>query len=144
MTVMEIPDIELITLTEAPAVSLTPGATTRIQKLLQDRDLPDHGLRVFVSGGGCSGMQYGMALEGQPREFDSVFEQDSVKVVIDPTSMQYLYGAVIDYVDNLMGGGFKIDNPNAVTSCGCGHSFRTTAAPATSASGGGCGSGCGN
>ena len=138
MSVMEKRDIELITLTEAPAVSLTPGATAHIQKLLEERSLPDHGLRVFVSGGGCSGMNYGMALEGQPREFDSVFEQDGVKVVIDPTSMQYLYGAVIDYVDNLMGGGFKIDNPHAVASCGCGHSFRTTAAPATAASGGGC------
>jgi iron-sulfur cluster assembly protein len=82
-------------------------------------------------------MQYGMAIEGNPREFDTTVELDGVKVYIDPTSMMYLGGATVDYVDNLMGGGFRIDNPNAVSTCGCGHSFRTSGSPA--ASGGGCG-----
>jgi iron-sulfur cluster assembly protein len=88
-------------------------------------------------------MQYGMAIEGNPREVDTTVELDGVKVYIDPTSMMYLGGATIDYIDNLMGGGFRIDNPNAVSTCGCGHSFRTTGSAAPAASGGGCGApGC--
>ncbi|MBI4771046.1 MAG: iron-sulfur cluster insertion protein ErpA [Chloroflexi bacterium] len=136
---MDKPDLQPFE--EEPAITLTGAAADRIGKLLKERNLPDHALRVFVSGGGCSGMQYGMALEGEPREYDAIFEQGGVRVVIDPTSMQYISGAVVDYVDNIMGGGFKIDNPNAVASCGCGHSFRTAGSPAA-ASGGGCG--CGN
>jgi iron-sulfur cluster assembly protein len=80
-----------------------------------------------------------MSLEANPREFDNVVDNGGVKLYVDPTSMMYLSGARIDYVDNLMGGGFRIDNPNAVSTCGCGHSFRTSGD--TSASGGGCGSG---
>jgi iron-sulfur cluster assembly protein len=107
-------------------VTLTPAAVSRVRKLLEERQLPDHALRVFISGGGCSGMQYGMALEGQPRDSDHRFAFEGVPVVVDPVSMDYLAGATIDYIDDLMGGGFKIDNPNAVASCGCGHSFRTS------------------
>jgi iron-sulfur cluster assembly protein len=129
---------------ETPALTLTPVAAGKVKGILAERNLPDHGLRVFVSGGGCSGMQYGMAIEGSPREFDTIVELEGVKLIIDPTSMMYLGGSVIDFVDNLMGGGFKIENPNAVSTCGCGHSFRTSGSPAQ-ASGGGCGSdGCGH
>ncbi|MDP7259629.1 MAG: iron-sulfur cluster assembly accessory protein [Anaerolineales bacterium] len=119
---------------------LTPSAREHVSKLLTERKMPDYGLRVFVSGGGCSGMQYGMALEAEPREFDTIVEADGVKVFLDPTSLMYMRGASIDYVDNLMGGGFSIDNPQAVASCGCGHSFRTadSASAPTAASGGGC------
>lgn len=117
-------------------INLTAAAAERIRSLLKERNVPDHALRVFVAGGGCSGLQYGMALEGQPKEYDTLIESDGVKVVVDPSSAMYLSGATIDYVDNLMGGGFRIDNPNAVASCGCGHSFRTTNSGAT---GGGCG-----
>ncbi len=125
---------------ETPAITLTPVAAAKIKSILAERNLPSHGLRVFVSGGGCSGMQYGMAIEGNPREFDTKIEVDEVKVYIDPTSLMYLGGAIIDYVDNLMGGGFRIDNPNAVSTCGCGHSFRTSGSAAPAASGGcGCG-----
>ncbi len=106
-------------------ISLTDGAVARVRALLEERELPGHALRVFISGGGCSGMQYGMALEGEPRENDHRFAFDGVEVVVDPMSMTYLSGAVIDYMDDLMGGGFRIENPNAVSSCGCGHSFRT-------------------
>jgi len=95
-------------------------------------------LRVFVSGGGCSGMQYGMAFEETPKEFDKVVAVDGVSLIIDSTSLMYLQGATIDYVDSLMGGGFRIDNPNAVSSCGCGSSFRTTNSGGESS--GGCGS----
>lgn len=122
-------------------VVLLPGAANKLKEILTSRNMASAGLRVFVSGGGCSGMQYGMAIEKEPGEFDTVFEQHGVKIFVDPTSMMYLSGASIDYVDNLMGGGFRIENPNAVSSCGCGHSFRTSgqAAPEQHASGGGCG-----
>jgi iron-sulfur cluster assembly protein len=128
-------------------VQLTDGAIKMVKDLLEQKDVPDHGLRVFVSGGGCSGMQYGMALEAEPGPFDNVVEQGGIKVFIDPTSMMYLEGCTIDYVDSLMGGGFHIDNPNAVSTCGCGHSFKTgnqgaqQSASAGAAAGGACGCG---
>ena len=135
MSVIEAPETQTTDIEEA-GIILLPAAASKIRALLTERNLPDHALRVFVAGGGCSGMQYGMAIEPQAGEFDSTFESDGVKVFIDPTSMMYLAGASIDYVDNLMGGGFRIDNPNAVTTCGCGHSFRTQGSPEASASGG--------
>jgi iron-sulfur cluster assembly protein len=106
-------------------ITVTPLAVEKIGGLLAEKELTDHGLRVFVSGGGCSGMQYGMAFEGNPRESDTIVEVGGIKVIVDPVSLPYLQGSCIDFVDNLMGGGFAIDNPNAVSSCGCGHSFRT-------------------
>jgi iron-sulfur cluster assembly accessory protein len=109
---------------------------------LVQKNVPDYGLRVFVAGGGCSGMQYGMALEAEARDYDHVIEREGVKIFIDPTSMMYLEGASIDYVDSIMGGGFKIENPNAVTSCGCGTSFKAKNGGAyEGAAGGGCGCG---
>lgn len=104
---------------------VTPAAVGIIRNLMEQRGIPGHALRVFVSGGGCSGLQYGMAFEPAPRDFDAVVETDGVRLLVDPTSLMYLQGATIDYVDSLMGGGFRIDNPNAVSSCGCGHSFKT-------------------
>ncbi len=121
---------------ETQAITLTSAAAAKVRALLTEKNLPDHGLRIFVSGGGCSGMQYGMALEGKPSEFDTVIETEGVKLVVDPTSMMYLGGVSVDYVDNLMGGGFRIDNPNAVATCGCGHSFRTTGSAGASDSAG--------
>jgi iron-sulfur cluster assembly protein len=118
-------------------LTLLPAAAQKIQSLLAERNLTEHGLRVFVAGGGCSGMQYGMAIEKDAGEFDSVIEAHGVRIFIDPTSMMYLSGATVDYVDNLMGGGFRIENPNAVSTCGCGHSFRTSGS--AGASSGGCG-----
>ncbi len=114
---------EIETATES--ITLTDAAIGVIKNLLVQKNVPDYGLRVFVSGGGCSGLQYGMALEPEARPYDNVFEQGGVKVFVDPTSMMYLNQATIDYEDSLMGGGFKIDNPNAVSACGCGHSFKT-------------------
>ena len=121
----EIPTAELPAEIVAPTIVVTASAAARVQRLLEERQLSGHALRVFVSGGGCSGMQYGMALEGQPRDTDHRFGFGGVDVVVDPVSMDYLSGVTIDYVDDLMGGGFKIENPNAVSSCGCGHSFKT-------------------
>lgn len=136
-------DVNVIDQTEE--IQLTQTAASMIQNLLVQKNVPDHGLRVFVSGGGCSGMQYGMALEAEPRPYDHVVELDGVKMFIDPTSMMYLAGSVVDYEDNLMGGGFRIDNPNAVSTCGCGHSFKTgahqDAGASSQAGGGGCGCG---
>lgn len=124
MAILERPDIQDITTDEA-IITVTPSAVAIIKNLLTQRDIPDHALRVFVAGGGCSGLSYGMAFENNFQEFDTLVTVDDVKVVIDPTSMMYLQGATIDYVDSLMGGGFRIENPNAVSSCGCGSSFRT-------------------
>lgn len=143
MSVIEAPTLPLIEETPAEGITLLPAAIRKVQSLFVERNLTGHALRVFVAGGGCSGMQYGMAIEKETGEFDSVYEFEGVKVVVDPTSLMYLNGATVDYVDNLMGGGFRIDNPNAVASCGCGHSFRTAGSPAA-ATGGGCGNGCGH
>jgi iron-sulfur cluster assembly protein len=140
MSVVEAPETQTTEIEEA-GITLLPSAVNKFRALLAERNLPDHALRVFVAGGGCSGMQYGMALEREGGEFDHVFEQGGVRVLVDASSMMYLAGATIDYVDNLMGGGFRIENPQAVSTCGCGHSFRTTGAGGASESsgGGGCG-----
>ena len=122
---------------DAPVLNVTSSAVTVIRNLLTEREIPNHALRVFVSGGGCSGMQYGMAFEESPRDYDRVVEVDGVRLLVDPTSLMYLQGATIDYIDSLMGGGFRIDNPNAVSSCGCGHSFRSDEGEGEA----GCGSG---
>lgn len=110
---------------QTPELTLTPAAAEAVRGLLRDRKVEGHALRVFVTAGGCSGQQYGMALEGNPRESDQIFEQHGVRVVVDEVSIGYLRGANIDYVNDVMASGFKIDNPNATSSCGCGHSFRT-------------------
>ena len=139
MTTTPIETIEVTQVTEA--VTLSPNAADKLRQILLEKNLPDHGLRVFVAGGGCSGLQYGMAFEGQPRDMDTIIDQSGLKVYVDPVSLEYLYGATIDYVDGLMGAGFRIDNPNAVAACGCGSSFRTKSSGEAPA-GGGCG--CGN
>lgn len=138
MSVIE-QEISQTTIDTTPVLSVTPSAVEVIRNLLQQRNIPNHSLRVFVSGGGCSGMQYGMAFEESPKEFDKVVAIDGVSLIVDSTSLMYLQGATIDYVDSLMGGGFRIENPNAVSSCGCGSSFRTNNDSGEST--GGCGSG---
>ncbi len=134
--------IEMFEVAEQAAMTLTTLAETKLRDLLQSRNIPNHGLRVFVAGGGCSGLQYGMAFEAQAREFDTVVNQNGVKLFIDPTSLMYLGGASIDFIDSLMGGGFKIENPNATAACGCGSSFKTKDSGSTE-EGASCGSGCG-
>jgi iron-sulfur cluster assembly protein len=123
---------------EAPAILLTELAASKLQNILAEKNMPDHGLRVFVAGGGCSGLQYGMAFESQPRDMDTVIDAHGLRVYVDPVSLDYLYGASIDFVDSLMGGGFRIENPNAVAACGCGQSFRTKSSGEAPA-GGSCG-----
>lgn len=134
--------VESIETTEvAQAVTLTPMAAEKLHAILLEKNLPDHGLRVFVSGGGCSGLQYGMAFESQARDMDTIVDAHGMKVYVDPVSLDYLYGSTIDYVDGLMGAGFRIDNPNAVAACGCGSSFRTKSSGEVPAGGS---YGCGN
>jgi iron-sulfur cluster assembly accessory protein len=130
----------LLEQTQTDQITLTAAAAGAVRELLAKRNLEGYALRVFVSGGGCSGYQYGMALEGNIRDSDLVYEQHDVKLVVDEISINYLRGSTVDYVDEIMGSGFKIDNPNAVASCGCGNSFRTKEeADASYDSGGGCG-----
>src|SRR5258708_35186568 len=100
--VLETTDIDA-TVEEATAISLAPAAQTQLKPVLQERNIPDYGLRVFVAGGGCSGLQYGMAFEAKARDFDTVIDQGGVPLFVDPTSMMYLAGASVDYVDSLMG-----------------------------------------
>ena len=138
--VLEMVDTTVVA--EEQAMNLTDAAQSKLKQLLQERNIPNYGLRVFVAGGGCSGLQYGMAFEAVARDFDTVVDQNGVKLFIDPTSMMYLAGASVDYVDGLMGAGFKIENPNATASCGCGSSFRTKDSGSTDQEEEGCGSGC--
>ena len=127
--------------TDDAALLVTSAATGIIRDLLEQRAIPDHALRVFVTGGGCSGLQYGMAFQETAEAGDTVVQADGVRLLVDPASMMYLRGATIDYVDSLIGGGFRIENPNAASSCGCGHSFRSDEQGGADANGcGTCGS----
>jgi iron-sulfur cluster assembly accessory protein len=110
---------------EQAVVQLTPDAQVRLKELLAKEGNPKLALRIFVSGGGCSGMQYGMAFDDNRREDDLVIDQDGVQVIVDDFSAPYIMGSEIDYVDSLMGAGFTVHNPNAVHSCSCGSSFDT-------------------
>lgn len=110
---------------QSSAVTLTDEAAKQLKTLIAGESSPDVALRVFVSGGGCSGMQYGMALDETIRPNDQVVEAGGVRVLIDEFSLPYLEGSEIDYVNSLMGAGFTVHNPNAVRSCSCGHSFDT-------------------
>lgn len=108
-------------------IVLTPTAEDMLSKVMTEKGLDGYALRVFVSGGGCSGLSYGMTFAEGPEIGDQIFEAGGVQVVVDPGSISYLDGAEIDYIDSLMGGGFRIENPNAVRSCACGSSFQTSA-----------------
>jgi iron-sulfur cluster insertion protein len=104
-------------------VTMAPGAVAKIKELIAEENNPNLKLRMFVSGGGCSGMQYGFTFEEQGQEDDFVLEFDGVVLLIDSMSSQYLHGAEVDYTESLQGSQFSIKNPNAQTSCGCGSSF---------------------
>ena len=129
-------------LTATPLVSLTEAAATKVKQLLADET--DVGvLRIAIQGGGCSGFQYGLGFDTAAAEGDLEFEQHGVTVVVDPFSAPYLQGAEVDYVDSIQAAGFAVNNPNAVASCGCGHSFQVAEGEEPEGSAGaGCGSGC--
>ncbi|HEY85802.1 MAG TPA: iron-sulfur cluster assembly accessory protein [Chloroflexi bacterium] len=103
-------------------ITLTQPASKKLQDIMIEKGIEDYALRVFVSGGGCSGLSYGMTFAETLEVTDQVLHTDGIKVIADPASMQYLPGVEIDYVDSLMGGGFRIENPNAAQTCSCGSS----------------------
>jgi len=119
-------DIGLRTVqTSAPLLSISEAAANRLQAMMREKDLVGYSLRVFVSGGGCSGLQYGMTFDDEARDGDAVWDVYGLQMLVDPVRARYLIGASIDYQqDNMLAGAFQIDNPNAVSSCGCGHSFK--------------------
>jgi iron-sulfur cluster insertion protein len=104
-------------------IVVTENAAKRIAVLKQQEEAADAFLRIAVSGGGCSGFQYGMSFDDQQNPDDFVFERDGVQVVVDDTSLDLLNGAEVDFVEDMMGAAFQIRNPNAASSCGCGNSF---------------------
>lgn len=105
-------------------LQLTDVAATKVAEFLEKHERPDALLRVRVVGGGCSGFQYQLALDDESRDGDQVIEQNGVKMLVDERSLPYLNGTEIDYVEDLMGAGFRFNNPQAVSSCGCGESFQ--------------------
>ena len=109
MTITEKSDIKTL--------DLTQKAAEAVKDLLEKRNLDGYALRIFIQGGGCSGFQYGMALDNNIREQDKVIEDHGIRVIIDDVSMSYMHGATIDYIEDAMGSGFKIDNPNSIASC---------------------------
>jgi iron-sulfur cluster assembly accessory protein len=109
---------------ETSIINMTPAAADKVRELLSQENDPSLALRVFVAGGGCSGLQYGMTLD-EEQEGDTVIPISGFSILVDEMSMGYIDGSEIDYVDSLMGAGFTVNNPNAVSSCGCGHSFKT-------------------
>ena len=129
-------------------ISLTENAAEAVRELIEDRELEGYGLRVFVAGGGCSGFQYGMSLEKDLIENDTVLEQYGVKLMVDDVSIQYLAGATVDYINTEHGSGFQVDNPNPLpaSSCGCGgdeaKAESSCSCGGNGHGGGGCGCGC--
>ncbi len=107
----------------SPAISLTPAAAKRIAWMIEREDQDGLVFRVSVTGGGCSGFQYGFSFDDTVGSDDLIFEKDGVKAVVDETSLELLGGAEIDFVEELVGSYFQVNNPNASSSCGCGSSF---------------------
>ena len=129
---------------KASPITLTDRAAQELKSLLQEQEKPEAALRVWVAGGGCSGLQYGMAIDdAEAEEGDNVLHDHEIKIYVDALSVRYMTGSVVDYIDDQFGGGFKIENPNAVKSCGCGSSFSVEEQGMEGLdNGGGCGS-CG-
>jgi len=106
-------------------VTVTEKAAEKIHEFMKEEKENPQYLRVYVQGGGCSGLSYGMGFETKPDEDDTIIEETGVKLLIDSMSQDHLKGASIDYIESLMGSGFKINNPNVTKSCSCGSSFTT-------------------
>lgn len=130
--------------TSEKIVTLSPLAIERVKEFItRDKKANANGLRVFVMPGGCSGYQYGMVLENVAKSDDLSWSESGINVYVDTQSAKMLQGAHIDFVETVQGSGFKIDNPNAVSSCGCGNSFETEGAAHTHEAGGcDCGGAC--
>ncbi|HLH08501.1 MAG TPA: iron-sulfur cluster assembly accessory protein [Terriglobales bacterium] len=120
MATTTVPNVET---TKKYPVQLTPTAVAKVKEIMAQQNPVPAGLRVGVVGGGCSGFSYSMAFENGAGMMDKVFDIDGLKVYVDATSMMYLQGCNIDYVETLEGAGFKFENPNVKSTCGCGSSF---------------------
>lgn len=110
--------------TAAQALLLTPMAVTKVKEIMAKQPEQFEGLRIAVVGGGCSGFQYHMGFEKAPGLNDQVLEFDGLKVIVDNNSLNYIRGCEVDYVEGMQGTGFKFNNPNATSTCGCGESFK--------------------
>lgn len=108
--------------TKEMVVTLTDKAADKVKKLLEKENKQGYGLRVGITPGGCSSYMYEIGIEKKPKENDMVIEEKGVKVFINPESISFMKGSIVDYLDSLTNAGFKINNPNVKTSCGCGHS----------------------
>ena len=108
---------------KAAPITLTPNAIKKVKEIMAQQDPLPVGLRVGVVGGGCSGFSYSMSFENNAGLMDKTFDMDGLKVYVDATSVMYLQGCTVDYVETLEGAGFKFDNPNVKSTCGCGSSF---------------------
>ena len=117
------PNVESTPIRKAPPLNLTPNAIHKVKEIMAQQNPVPTGLRVGVVGGGCSGFQYSMSFENSAGMMDKVYDFDGLKVYVDATSVMYLNGAIVDYVETLEGAGFKFENPNVKTTCGCGSSF---------------------
>jgi iron-sulfur cluster insertion protein len=112
-----------VALAETPTVAVTPSAAKRIAEILREDGNPKMMLRIAVSGGGCSGFQYGFTLDDTRNDDDIVVQRDGVTVLVDSTSVEFMKGAEVDFVEDMIGASFQIKNPNATSKCGCGSSF---------------------
>lgn len=122
-------------------ISISDFGAEKARGILANSGKENAGVRVFIKSGGCSGYQYGMAIDDRELEGDVIVFDKGVKLVVDQMSFPLLRGSEVDFEENMMGGGFKVNNPNATSSCGCGHSFRTDGAQSPDGEGsGGCGS----
>lgn len=125
---------------EVCPISLTDSAISHVSSILSENSDVNLRLRIYVSGGGCSGLQYGMALDTEVDPDDTIFDHEGVAIVLSAYDQKYLLGSIVDFIDTPMGGGFKVTNPNAVKSCGCGSSFSVEDDVVGKTVTGGCGS----
>jgi iron-sulfur cluster assembly protein len=121
-------------------ICLTESAISHVSSILAENSDVNLRLRIYVSGGGCSGLQYGMALDTEVDPDDTIFDHEGVAIILSAYDQKYLLGSIVDFIDTPMGGGFKVTNPNAVKSCGCGSSFSVEDDVAGKTITGGCGS----
>ena len=122
-TIPTTPEIRPQETTRKPPISLTSTAIAKVKEIMGQQNPVPAGLRVGVVGGGCSGFSYSMSFENASGLMDKVFEMDGLKVYVDATSVMYLNGCIVDYIETLEGAGFKFENPNVKSTCGCGSSF---------------------
>ena len=122
-TVPTPPEVRPQETTKKAPISLTPTAVTKVKEIMGQQTPVPAGLRVGVVGGGCSGFSYSMSFENASGLMDKVFDMDGLKVYVDATSVMYLNGCIVDYLETLEGAGFKFENPNVKSTCGCGSSF---------------------